>query len=128
MIKNLTLSITLSLFGLCAFAQTIVTTSPENRKVILEEFTGVNCTFCPQGHAIAQTLQDNNTDNVFLVNIHSGGYAAPNGNQPDFRTEWGEAIDNQSGLAGYPAGTINRQNFPGQEQGSAGTTALGRGQ
>jgi hypothetical protein len=116
------------LFGLCAFSQTIVNTSPENRKVILEEFTGINCTFCPQGHAIAQGLQDTNPGNVFLVNIHSGGYANPNGSQPDFRTQWGEAIDNQSGLAGYPAGTINRQNFPGQEQGNAGTTALGRGQ
>ena len=65
---------------------------------------------------------------MFLINIHSGGYANPNGNQPDFRTQWGQAIDSQSGLAGYPAGTINRQNFPGQEQGNSGTTALGRGQ
>ena len=125
--KKITLGVLLSFFGCCAFAQTIVTTTPENRKVILEEFTGVNCTFCPDGHAIAQALQDNNPDNVFLVNIHSGGYATPNGNQPDFRTQWGEAIDDQSGLAGYPAGTINRQNFPGQEQGNAGTTALSRG-
>ena len=124
--NKITLSVLLSFFGLCAFAQTIVTTNPENRKVILEEFTGVNCTFCPQGHAIAQGLQDNNPGNVYLVNIHSGGYAAPNGNQPDFRTPWGEAIDNQSGLFGYPAGTINRQNFPGLEQGNPGTTALGR--
>ncbi len=125
---KITFSILISFFGFCAFAQTIVTTSPENRKVILEEFTGVNCTFCPQGHAIAQNLQDNNQGDVFLINIHSGGYANPNGNQPDFRTQWGQAIDSQSGLAGYPAGTINRQNFPGQEQGNSGTTALGRGQ
>ncbi len=125
--NKITLSVLLSFFGFCAFAQTIVTTNPENRKVILEEFTGVNCTFCPQGHAIAQGLQDNNPGNVYLVNIHSGGYAVPNGNQPDFRTPWGEAIDDQSGLAGYPAGTVNRQNFPGQEQGNPGTTALGRG-
>ena len=126
--NKITLSVLLSFFGLCAFAQTIVTTNPENRKVILEEFTGVNCTFCPQGHAIAQGLQDNNPGNVYLVNIHSGGYAVPNGNQPDFRTQWGEAIDDQSGLAGYPAGTINRQNFPGQEQGDGGTTAMSRDQ
>ena len=125
--KKITLGVLMSFFGLCAFAQTIVTTNPENRKVILEEFTGINCTFCPQGHVIAQTLQDNNPDNVFLVNIHSGSFANPSGSQPDFRTQWGQAIDNQSGLAGYPAGTINRQNFPGQEQGNAGTTALGRG-
>ena len=126
--NKITLALLLPFFGLCAFAQTIVSTSPENRKVILEEFTGVNCTFCPQGHAIAQNLQDNNQGDVFLINIHSGGYAVPNGSQPDFRTQWGEAIDDQSGLAGYPAGTINRQNFPGQEQGNSGTTALGRGQ
>ena len=125
--KKVTLAVLFSFVGICASAQTIVSTTPENRKVILEEFTGVNCTFCPQGHVIAQTLQDNNPDNVFLVNIHSGSFANPSGSQPDFRTQWGQAIDNQSGLAGYPAGTINRQNFPGQEQGNAGTTALGRG-
>ena len=125
--NKITLSVLFSFFGLCAFAQTIVTTNPENRKVILEEFTGINCQFCPDGHAIAQALQDGNPENIFLVNIHSGGFAAPSGNQPDFRTPWGQAIDNQSGLAGYPAGTINRQNFPGQEQGNAGTTALSRG-
>ncbi len=126
--NKITLTALFSFLGFCAFAQTIVPTSPENRKVILEEFTGVNCVYCPQGHAIAQNLQDNNQGDVFLINIHSGGYATPNGNQPDFRTQWGQAIDNQSGLAGYPAGTINRQNFPGQEQGNNGTTALGRGQ
>ena len=95
--KKITLGVLLSFFGCCAFAQTIVTTTPENRKVILEEFTGVNCTFCPQGHAIAQALQDNNPDNVFLVNIHSGSFANPSGSQPDFRTQWGQAIDDQSG-------------------------------
>jgi hypothetical protein len=35
----------LAIFGLLsltAYAQTIVSTSPEDRKVILEEFTGIN--------------------------------------------------------------------------------------
>ena len=126
--NKITLAVLFSFIGICAFAQTIVSTSPENRKVILEEFTGVNCVYCPQGHTIAQNIQNNNQGEVFLINIHSGGYANPNGNQPDFRTQWGQAIANQSGLAGYPAGTINRQNFPGQEQGNNGTTALSRGQ
>jgi hypothetical protein len=126
--KKVTLAMLFSFVGICAFAQTIVSTSPENRKVILEEFTGVNCVNCPQGHAIAQNIQNNNQGDVFLINIHSGGYAVPNGSQPDFRTQWGQAIANQSGLLGYPAGTINRQNFPGQEQGNNGTTALSRGQ
>ena len=39
--------------------------------------------YCPQGHTIAQNIQNNNQGEVFLINIHSGGYAVPNGNQPD---------------------------------------------
>ena len=128
MSKKLPLSIALAFLGLGAFAQTIVGTTPENRNVVLEEFTGINCVFCPQGHAIAQQLKDDNPGDVFLVNIHSGGFAAPGAGQPDFRTQWGAAIDAQSELAGYPAGTVNRQNFPGQEQGNAGATAIGRGE
>ena len=110
-----------------AFAQTIVSTDPENKKVVLEEFTGIHCTFCPDGHRIAQALKNTNPDNIFLINIHSGSFANPSNGEPDFRTPYGQAIDNQSGLAGYPAGTVNRRNFPGLEQGSSGSTAIGRG-
>ncbi len=112
--------------GFTSFGQTIVSTSPENKNVILEEFTGIHCVFCPQGHAIAQAIKDTNSDNIFLINIHSGSFANPSGNEPDFRTPFGQEIDNQSGLAGYPAGTVNRRNFPGLEQGSSGSTAIGR--
>ena len=105
----------------------LVSTSPENKKTILEEFTGIYCGFCPDGHAIAQAIQDNNAGEVFLINIHEGGYANPTGSDPDFRTPFGTAIAGQSGLVGYPAGTVNRTNFPGLEQGAAGTTAMSRG-
>lgn len=115
-------------FTLTMFSQTIVSTSPENKKVILEEFTGIYCGFCPDGHAIANDIQQSNPGEVFLINVHTGGYANPNGNDPDFRTPFGAAIGGQSGLVGYPAGTVNRTNFPGLEQGAAGTTAMSRGQ
>ncbi|WP_415375608.1 T9SS type A sorting domain-containing protein [Patiriisocius sp. Uisw_017] len=128
MSKKLPISLLFFFLALGIYAQpTIVGTAAEDRNVVLEEFTGINCVFCPEGHAIAQQLKDNNPADVFLVNIHSGGFASPSASQPDFRTQWGEAIDNQSGLAGYPAGTINRENFPGLEQGAPGSTAIGRG-
>lgn len=126
MTRKLLFTLALSFSTLGLFAQTIVSTSPENRKVVLEEFTGIYCGFCPAGHAIAQSLQDSNPGEVFLINIHQGGYANPNGNDPDFRTPWGDAIAGQTGLLGYPAGTVNRTNFPGLEMGASGTTALGR--
>ncbi len=125
--QKLTTILVILLTGLGAFAQTIVSTSPEDRKVVLEEFTGIHCVYCPQGHVIAQGIKDANPDTVFLINIHTGSYANPSSGEPDFRTPFGSAIASQSGLVGYPAGTVNRQNFPGMEQGASGTTAMSRG-
>ena len=114
-----------SLFTFNMFSQTIVSTDVENKKVILEEFTGIHCGFCPEGHVIAQSIIDNNPGDAFVVNIHTGGYANPSAGEPDFRTEYGDAIAGQSGLTGYPAGTVNRHVFPGYQQGSG--TAQSRG-
>ena len=126
--KNL-LTIALALVTTFAFAQTFVSTTPENKNVVLEEFTGIYCGFCPDGHVIGQGLHDANPNDVFLINIHTGGYSNPNGpNDPDFNTIYGAAIGSASGLAGYPAGTVNRATFSGiSPQGNPGTTALSRG-
>lgn len=124
--KKLISSIVLTLSVITMVGQTIVNTSVENKKVILEEFTGIHCVFCPQGHAIAQEIKSSNEGNVFIVNIHQGSFANPSGSEPDFRTPFGNAIAGQSGLTGYPAGTVNRHLFPGQQQGSG--TAMSRNQ
>ena len=106
-------------------AQTIVSTNPENKKIILEEYTGIHCTYCPDGHEIAQSLKDANPDNVFIINIHTGGYATPSSGEPDFRTNFGDAIAAQSNLTGYPSGSVNRQYFSNLTMN--GGTAMGRG-
>ena len=106
-------------------AQNNVSTTPENRNVVLEEFTGIYCGYCPDGHLLAQQLYDNNPGDVVLMNIHVGSYAAPQAGAPDFRTSFGTAIDGQADVAGYPAGTINRHLFPGLQQASG--TAMSRG-
>ena len=106
-------------------AQTIVSTNPENKKIILEEYTGIHCTYCPDGHEIAQSLKDANPDNVFIINIHTGGYATPSSGEPDFRTSFGDAIAAQSNLTGYPSGSVNRQYFSNLTMN--GGTAMGRG-
>jgi hypothetical protein len=115
---------------LMALGQTMVSTTPENKKVILEEFTGIYCVYCPQGHTIANQIMNNNPGNAFVINVHQGGFAVPSGNAPDFRTQFGDAIVNQSYSGsgfGYPSATVNRHVFPGYEMSSSGTTAMGRG-
>ncbi len=107
-------------------AQLPVSQVPENKNVVLEEFTGIYCTFCPDGHRLANQFKAANPDDVILVNIHAGGYASPNGNDPDFRTIHGTLIAGSAGIVGYPAGTINRRHFAQYTQG--GGTAMSRGQ
>lgn len=109
-----------------AFAQLPVSTTPENRNVVLEEFTGINCVYCPDGHKLANQLAAANPGDVFLINVHTGGFANPGPGQPNFTTTFGSALANQSNLAGYPAGTVNRQSFaPTYTQ--SGGTAMSRG-
>lgn len=126
MLRKLPLILGLAMFGLTSFAQTIVPTTPQNKKAILEEFTGINCVFCPDGHTRAQNIKNAHPDDFFIINIHQGGFA--NGT-PDFRTPYGDAIVAQSysgGGFGYPSGTINRHLFPGRSM--ANGTAMDRGQ
>lgn len=108
-----------------ATAQSLVSTDVEKKNVVLEEFTGIHCQYCPQGHAIAQQIADDNPGKVVLINIHQGSFATPSAGEPDFRTPWGDAIAGQSGLTVYPAGTVNRHLFAGMSQGSG--TAMSRG-
>ena len=108
-----------------SYSQTFVSTTPENKNVVLEEFTGIYCTFCPDGHVQAQAIYNQNPNDVVLINIHTGGYASPNAGDPDFQTQFGSAIAGQSNLSGYPAGTVNRRVFAGL--GQNGGTAMSRG-
>ena len=86
------LSICLSITTLSLFSQNFVSTTAENKNVILEEFTGISCGFCPDGHAIAQTLNNANPNDVFLINIHTGSYANPQGPGTDFNTSFGALV------------------------------------
>ncbi len=115
----------LVLTGFFASAQTIVTTYAQYKSAVLEEYTGIHCTYCPDGHKRANEMKAAFPGRVVLVNVHEGGYAIPSGNQPDFRTPYGTAIAGQTGLTGYPSGTINRHIFPNL---NAGAMALGRNQ
>lgn len=116
-----------SILSLSIKAQTIVSTQPSNRNVILEEFTGLHCPYCPDGHRIANELMANNPGRVFAINIHQGTYAVPSSGEPDYRTSFGDALASQSGLTGYPAGTINRHVFTNPAPMTAGKTAQSRG-
>mgnify|MGYP002528049557 CR=1 FL=1 len=81
---------------------------PIYKNVVLEEFTGLHCVYCPDGHVIAQSIYNAYPQRVSLINVHVGSYAQPSFGEPDFRTVFGSSLSAQSNLSGYPAGTINK--------------------
>lgn len=119
--KNLLLIVLSFVMATNLLAQVIVGTDPMPKNAILEEFTGIHCTYCPDGHRIAQAIMDNNPGRAFVIAIHQGSFATPSAGEPDYRTPFGNALAGQTGLTGYPSGTVNRHVFSGTN------TILGRG-
>ena len=103
-----------------AQGQSLVSTSNQNRTVLLEDFTGIHCGYCPEGHVIAAALEAQHGPHIAVVGVHAGPYAAPATGEPDFRTTDGTAIDSYFTIGGYPAGVISRHLFNGADD-------LGRG-
>lgn len=85
-----------------------VSTEVQKKRVLLEEFTGIYCTYCPTAHTIAATIARAHSDEAYIVGIHSSSYAAATGDDPDFRTEEGDALSTYYGVSTYPSGMVNR--------------------
>lgn len=89
---------------------TLVSTEVQNRKILIEEFTGIGCSNCPRAHKTSNKIVADNPGNAFVMNIHQGPYAT--GKNPDLTTEWGNALYNMIEAGNmYPNGTINRHVF-----------------
>lgn len=114
--RNILFIAAIMLLSSALFAQTFVSTEVTNKNVILEEYTGINCGYCPDGHKIANQIIAAHPGRAWAINIHQGSFAANT-----YTTQWGNALANQTGLTGYPSGTVNRHVFSGS------ATALGRG-
>lgn len=117
---------TFALMALLAFsfslkAQQFVSTDPTNRNVIIEEFTGRGCGYCPDGHRIANELMAAHPGRLWAVNIHAGGYAQTS--YPNMITQDGNTIHGGFNISGYPTGVVNRTTAAGQDRGQWANTA-----
>jgi len=103
---------TFALMALLAFtfslkAQQYVSTEPTNRNVILEEFTGRTCVWCPSGHVVANQIAANHPGRFWSVNIHSNGYFSAT-SYPNLNTDKGNLIRAGFNATSFPSGVVNR--------------------
>ena len=105
--------------AIMAQTPTLVSTQVEKRNVVIEEFTGHNCGWCPSGHQIANEICDQYDGHAWAINIHTGGYASGSG----YTTTMGDQIASLWNITGYPCGSVNRSSL--QSRGDWGSTAAG---
>lgn len=115
--KSLGINDSLALVNFISNNTWVEKTSPDNdntRFIVLEEFTGHTCTFCPNGTREIKRLDGIFGDQLIPISIHAGNFAvpAPNGNKytTDFRVPEGrgEIYINEFNVSGYPSGIVSR--------------------
>ena len=75
-------------------AQNYLNTEPTEKNAIIEMFTGVACSNCPEGHIIVSGILADHPERVFCSFYHpsNSGYTAPYPNDPDLRREYPNAF------------------------------------
>ena len=92
-------------------AQQFVSTVPQNKNVIIEEFTGRSCPNCPDGHRIANAIMEAYPGRVWAINLHSGGNSPYS--YPNLNTSYGDAISYGFGIDSWPQAVVNRSTEEG---------------
>jgi hypothetical protein len=93
--------------------------TPENKVVLIEEFTGVRCPNCPQGHDIIASIQSSNPNKVVSVSLHPiNSLGAPYSfSVQDFRSQKAQSLFDYLGQIGLePAAGIDRKIFGGESK------------
>lgn len=73
------------------------------KKVVIEEFSGAWCGWCPDGAVVLDNIVANNPGKVFPITVHDGD-----------AMEFSEGIRTAFNVTAYPNGQIDRFLFPGQ--------------
>lgn len=89
------------------------------KKVLVEEFTGVKCSNCPDGHAVLKTLQDKYKEKMIPISVHSYFLGTPYGDEQNLTNKFAQSIWNLLGGSEKPTAGIDRiangatkSNFP----------------
>ena len=112
--KRILLSFLLAGAALVLSAQNYhVSTTVQKKNVLLEEFTGVRCGYCPDGHKIAERLKTVLGERLSVVAIHCGYFAVGGTIEPEYRVEDGETLGDFLGgtYGSFPSATISRHDW-----------------
>lgn len=80
------------------------------RKILLEDYTGMQCSNCPRAAEKARTLMQAYGERLIVVSVHAGYFSRPLGGV-DLRTPAGDAYNAYFKISGNPQGVVNRTSY-----------------
>lgn len=98
-------------------AQDLVSVLAGPKNVVLEEFTGTSCPFCPDGHVIAKALRTQYPEDVWVIGYHPTNTTLTtprSASDPDFRRTFPNAFFNEIFMLtspSMPSAFINRRSY-----------------
>ncbi len=106
--KRLALAImALLAFSFSMKAQMYVSTNTANRNVVIEDFTGRGCGYCPIAHRVMHELMTANPGRVWGIAVHSTGGLSPT-TFPNLNTSISATLSAAFPHDGIPSGVFNR--------------------
>lgn len=88
--------------------------TPQQRVVLFEDFTGVQCVNCPSAHEATADLLNTYPDQLIVVAEHNYFLGAYPESAEDYRIPEADDLNNYLGPAlGWPAGVVDRYDFAG---------------
>jgi thiol-disulfide isomerase/thioredoxin len=116
--NKITLILFLSILSHMSFSQNWASTNPENKKAIVEEFTGTSCLACPGGHTVLDELSATYGNQVCIAGYHPSNSPFSDPAQAgdenfgrDFPNAFCDPNFNFTGT--YPSAFVNRRMFSG---------------
>ena len=107
------------------YVETVIP-SAQDKIVLLEDLSGVQCVNCPNGHEKGEEISLNNPNKVIIMVLHSNSspFTTPHDTSKyDFRTTEATTIETMVGSPqGYPAGYVDRVLFSGETDRILSTT------
>lgn len=98
---------------------TFVTTpvpAKQDKVVVVEDFSGVQCVNCPQGNAAVEVILDAHPEQAIGLTIHGGDLAIPYPDSAhDFVSEETAELNSFLEIIGWPAATFDRVQIAGQQ-------------
>ena len=76
---------------------------------MIEEFTGVRCSNCPNGAIVLKNIQTANAPRVLVAKAHVGNYGIPIKTDLDLRNPDATTLSSSLGMQTQPSAAVDRQ-------------------